>query len=177
MIFMSIDTHSLTLHLYPSQVLMECAKEVDPADENVQAVARRMIAIMYEYSGVGLAAPQVGLPWRLFVTRHPKNPDNEEAGMVWMNPVLEVVDDRVEKEEEGCLSLPDIRGDIKRPLGIRISGYDGQGNTVTEESSDFIARIWQHENDHLDGVLIIDKMSMMDRIVNRKLIRDLERHQ
>jgi peptide deformylase len=154
---------------------MERAGDVDPADETVQAVARRMIEIMFEHRGVGLAAPQVGLPWRIFVTRHPNNPDNEESGLVWMNPVLDVIDGSVESEEEGCLSLPEIRGEIKRPLAIRISGHDVNGKPISAESDELIARIWQHENDHLDGVLIIDKMSAMDRLVNRKLIRDLER--
>lgn len=154
---------------------MERAQEVDPTDETVQAVARRMIEIMFEHRGVGLAAPQVGLPWRIFVTRHPNNPDNEESGLVWMNPVLDVIDGSVESEEEGCLSLPEIRGEIKRPLAIRISGHDVNGKPISAESDELIARIWQHENDHLDGVLIIDKMSAMDRLVNRKLIRDLER--
>ena len=154
---------------------MERAQEVDPTDETVQAVARRMIEIMFEHRGVGLAAPQVGLPWRIFVTRHPNNPNNEESGLVWMNPVLDVIDGSVESEEEGCLSLPEIRGEIKRPLAIRISGHDVNGKPISAESDELIARIWQHENDHLDGVLIIDKMSAMDRLVNRKLIRDLER--
>jgi peptide deformylase len=154
---------------------MERAQEVDSTDETVQAVARRMIEIMFEHRGVGLAAPQVGLPWRIFVTRHPNNPDNEESGLVWMNPVLDVIDGSVESEEEGCLSLPEIRGEIKRPLAIRISGHDVNGKPISAESDELIARIWQHENDHLDGVLIIDKMSAMDRLVNRKLIRDLER--
>jgi peptide deformylase len=174
MIFMPVGPLSLTLQIYPSNILMERAQEVDPADENVQAVARRMIEMMFENRGVGLAAPQVGLPWRLFVTR---DPEDESIGHAWVNPVIEVIDGTIESEEEGCLSLPEIRCNIKRPLGIRISGYDLQGEHVLTESDEFIARIWQHENDHLDGVLIIHKMSAMDRLVNRKLIRDLERQQ
>lgn len=177
MISMSVDPQSLSLQFYPSPVLMERAKEVDPTDETVQAVARRMIEIMFEHHGVGLAAPQVGLPWRIFVTRHPNNPDNEESGVTWMNPILDVIDGTVECEEEGCLSLPEIRGDIRRPQAIYISGHDERGEPISAESDDLIARIWQHENDHLDGVLIIDKMSAMDRLVNRKLLRDLERQQ
>ena len=174
---MPVDLHSLTLQVYPASILLERAQEVDPSDENVQAVARRMISLMFEHHGVGLAAPQVGLPWRLFVTRHPKDPDNEESGVAWMNPVLEVLDGTIDTDEEGCLSIPDVRGNIKRPIGIHISGHDVNGNPASTQSEEFIARIWQHENDHLDGVLIIDKMSAMDRLVNRRLIRDLERQQ
>ena len=177
MILMPVDVQTLTLQVYPASILMERTQEVDPTDENVHEVARRMLSMMFEHHGVGLAAPQVGLPWRLFVTRHPNNPDNEESGVAWLNPTLEVIDGTIESDEEGCLSIPNVRGTIKRPLGIRISGHDVQGNPITTESDEFIARIWQHENDHLDGVLIIDKMSAMDRLVNRKLIRDLERQQ
>ena len=172
MIFMSVEPLSLTLHAYPSSILKEVAVEVDPKDENVQAVAKRMIELMFEHRGVGLAAPQVGLPWRLFVTR---DEEDESVANVWINPTLEVTEPTVESDEEGCLSLPEIRGQIKRPIGIKITGFDGDGDERSVESCEFMARVWQHENDHLDGILIIDKMSTMDRLVNRKLIRDLER--
>ena len=147
-------------------------EEVDPSDPTVQAVARKMVEIMLEFNGVGLAAPQVGLAWRLFVTR---DPDNEEGGIAWINPVIDLLCDEVESDEEGCLSLPEIRGDIRRSINIRISGHDIDGNNSSQESDGFMARVWQHENDHLDGILIIDKMSKMDKLVNRRLIRNLER--
>ncbi|MCH2146604.1 MAG: peptide deformylase [Phycisphaerales bacterium] len=169
---MTIDVGTLSIVYYPNDILRQKACEVDPNDANVQEVAQRMIELMFENKGVGLAAPQVGLPWRIFVTQ---DLDNEGEGIVWMNPELETIDDTPELEEEGCLSLPDIRADIRRPIGVRISGFDGMGQPHLSESSDFIARVWQHENDHLDGVLIIDKMSAMDRLVNRKLIKHLER--
>ncbi len=147
-------------------------EEVDPSDPTVQAVARKMVEIMLEFNGVGLAAPQVGLAWRLFVTR---DPDNEDGGIAWINPVIDLLCDEVESDEEGCLSLPEIRGDIRRSINIRISGHDIDGNHSSQESDGFMARVWQHENDHLDGILIIDKMSKMDKLVNRRLIRNLER--
>ncbi len=147
-------------------------EEVDPSDPTVQAVARKMVEIMLEFNGVGLAAPQVGLAWRLFVTR---DPDNEGGGIAWINPVIDLLCDEVESDEEGCLSLPEIRGDIRRSINIRISGHDIDGNHSSQESDGFMARVWQHENDHLDGILIIDKMSKMDKLVNRRLIRNLER--
>jgi peptide deformylase len=172
MFYMTVDPNSLILSIHPDPILRRIGEEVDPKDENVQAVAKRMIEIMFEHSGIGLAAPQVGLPWRVFVTR---NPEDEECAVVWINPELEVLSEEIESEEEGCLSLPEIRGDIRRPNAIRITGHDIQGNKVSAESGDFIARVWQHENDHLDGILIIDKMSTMDKLVNRKLIRNLER--
>ena len=169
---MNVDPLSLDLILYPSEVLQKKAKPVDPADPNTQAVARRMIEIMVEHEGVGLAAPQVGLDWRIFVTR---DPEDAQAAFVWMNPTLEVVNAEVELAEEGCLSLPDINGHIRRPIGIKITGWNASGEPTELTSEEFIARVWQHENDHLDGVLIIDKMPAMDRLVNRRAIRNLER--
>ena len=169
---MSVDPISISLTYYPDQILREKAIEVDVTDQNVHKVATRMIEMMFEHEGVGLAAPQVGLPWRLFVTRDPENEDN---GVVWLNPTLHIICDEIEAEEEGCLSIPDIRCYIKRPIGIRISGWDATGKPIEMESDQFIARIWQHENDHLDGILILDKMNAMDRIVNRRQIKYLER--
>jgi len=177
MILMSVDPQSLTLAIYPAKILVERANDVDPADPKVQAVAQRMIEMMFEHNGVGLAATQVGLPWRIFVTRNQNDESDSVNGVAWINPVLEVIDKAIDIEEEGCLSLPKVHGNIRRPIAVRISGHDAQGNPVADESSEFIARIWQHENDHLDGVLIIDKMSAMDRLVNRKVLRNLERQQ
>ncbi|MBT4530731.1 MAG: peptide deformylase [Phycisphaerae bacterium] len=169
---MPVDPNTLTLAIYPAPILKIRAEEVDITDPNVHAVAQRMIEMMFEYQGVGLAAPQVGLSWRIFVTR---NPEDEDAGIAWINPRLEIIDKTLEIDEEGCLSLPEIRGDIRRSVGIKISGWDMNGNHAEMVSDAFIARVWQHENDHLDGVLILDKMSALDRLVNRRQIKSLER--
>ena len=169
---MTVDPHTLALILHPAEVLRGKASEVDPSDPNVQAVAKRMISLMVEHEGAGLAAPQVGLSWRLFVTR---NPEDADEALVWVNPTLEIVNGEVESNEEGCLSLPEIRGNVRRPVGIKITGWNALGEPAEMTSEEFIARVWQHENDHLDGILIIDKMSAMDRLVNRRAIRELER--
>jgi peptide deformylase len=169
---MSVDPQSLSLVLHPAAVLKDVAKTVDPTDENVRAVAQRMIQIMREYRGAGLAAPQVGISWRLFVTH---DPDDPERAFAWINPTLETVGDEVAIEDEGCLSIPEVRGNIRRHVSIRITGFDMTGNPAEKTSDEMIARVWQHENDHLDGVLIIDKMTAMDRLINRRRIRDLER--
>ncbi len=174
---MSVDPQTLALQIYPAPILLKCAQDVDPSDPNVRAVALRMMELMFEHHGVGLAAPQIGLSWRLFVTRNPSGQEDEENAVVWINPKLEVICDDLEIDEEGCLSLPDIRADIRRPAGIRISGFDLDGEPQELSSNDFIARVWQHENDHLDGILILDKMNTMGRLVNRRLIRNLERAQ
>ena len=169
---MSVDPKSLELVHYPDPILVKLAQEVEPTDETVLAVAKRMVEIMITNNGVGLAAPQVGIPWRLFVTR---DPENEESTVAWINPKLEVTNEQLVSDEEGCLSLPEIRGDVRRPIGIQITGYGVDGKPIKAQSDTFISRVWQHENDHLDGILIIDKMSTMDKLVNRRLIRNLER--
>ena len=104
-----------------------------------------------------------------------RDPENEDGGIAWINPRLEVTNKEIVSDEEGCLSLPEVRGDVRRPAGIQISGHGIDGQPITTQSDDFIARVWQHENDHLDGILITDKMSTMDKLVNRRLIRTLER--
>ena len=197
---MPVDPLALSLVLHPSSVLRQRAETVDVEDPLVNEVARRMIEIMYQYNGAGLAAPQVGLAWRLFVTRPsqqvidehehsrsnkhtpktdttpiPPNTEGENEGVVWINPSLEVVGDQYDIDEEGCLSLPEIRGRIRRSVEVKISGYDIKGTFAEMTSDQFIARVWQHEIDHLDGILIIDKMSAMDRLVCRRQIRELER--
>ena len=169
---MTVDPNSLALVLHPDPILRKKTEIIEPTDETVLAVANQMVEIMHAQNGVGLAAPQVGLPWRLFVTR---DPENDEAAVAWINPILEVTNEEVISEEEGCLSLPEIRGEVRRPIGIQISGHGLDGKHNTAQSDSFIARIWQHENDHLDGILIIDKMSTMGKLVNRRLLRNLER--
>lgn len=166
------DPAELKILMYPEPGLRATTHPVDPADPHVQAIAARMIEIMFESEGAGLAAPQVGLPWRLFVT---VNPDIEDAGLAWINPSL-MFDEMTPLEEdvEGCLSLPGITVDVERPILVRIEAHDISGKLVRSED-ERLARVIQHEFDHLEGVLIIDKMSTMERIRNRKAIKLLKR--
>ncbi|MBG84928.1 MAG: peptide deformylase [Phycisphaerae bacterium] len=169
---MDPDPSALDIVIHPAQILRQAAKPVEAVDDAVRAVIERMIDLMEEYEGIGLAAPQVGLPWRLFITR---DPDEAKRAVVWINPELEVLEPDAEAAEEGCLSLPGVVVHVNRPLSIRIKGLDENGQPAQAISSEHIARVWQHENDHLDGVLIIDRMSSMDRIRNRRALRDMER--
>ena len=166
------DPSQLRILHHPHPVLRQRAEAIAAVDDQVRALARRMLVLMAEAEGIGLAAPQVGLPWRMFVTRDPLG---ETDGIVWINPVLEVVEATPDMDEEGCLSLPGITVRVTRPTGMRIRGLDATGREVEARSNDHMARVWQHETDHLDGRLIIDHMSSMDRIRNRRALRDLER--
>jgi peptide deformylase len=168
---MPLDAASLTIVHYPAEVLRTRAKAVERLDDEVKAVARRMIELMHEAEGAGLAAPQVGLSWRIFVTRG--EPEDSPA-QVYINPELTIADPELDVHEEGCLSLPDIRADIQRPKGITIKALGLDGKPITQTSDAFIARVWQHELDHLNGVLIIDKMTPIDRLATRKALKSLE---
>ena len=168
---MPVDPQRLAIVHYPDPILRTKAKPVPAIDEEVRAVARRMIELMHEADGIGLAAPQVGLPWRMFVTRGLGEDDPE---LVFINPILEVIDREGTVHEEGCLSLPGINVDIRRPKGIRLTAQGLDGKPFTLESAEFPARVWQHEHDHLEGVLIINRMSPMDRLATRRALKDLE---
>jgi peptide deformylase len=138
--------------------------------EQVRAVAARMIELMKEAKGVGLAAPQVGLSWRLFVTDAP----DDGGPQVYVNPDLQLLPGERERHEEGCLSIPGVNVEIERPTAAFLTATDLEGRSVARPATGLTARVWQHEFDHLNGVLIIDKMSPLDRLANRKTLRELE---
>jgi peptide deformylase len=176
------------LHIvhYPEAVLRRKAKRLEAVTDEVRAVAARMIELMYVEEGIGLAAPQVGLSWRLFVAHVPEDAEEPRSATmdppmatlrpeVYINPVINVFEGPPEPLSEGCLSLPDIRGEVLRPPVISMSYVDEHGQAVTRRAGGLLARCWQHELDHLDGVLIIDKMTQMSRLKNRAAVRDLER--
>ena len=170
---MSVNPEQLSIVLYPAASLREPTETVDPTDPAVQAVAARMIEIMHAAEGAGLAAPQVGLNWRLFVTRDPES--SEVGGLAWFNPVLTPLEDAPrESDIEGCLSLPGIEVVVERPGRVRLEAFDISGAPVACDD-ERLARVFQHEFDHLEGVLIIDKMTTMERIRNRKLLKELKR--
>lgn len=159
--------------LFPAEVLRRRAHEVRAFDEELRSLVDDMVRIMREEEGAGLAAPQVGESLRVFVTE--ARPDEGEALGVLVNPVLEAAGSDAELMNEGCLSLPDIRGDIRRPASVTLSWSDLGGVRHQRTDSGMLARIWQHELDHLDGVLIIDRMAPVDRMRARKSLRALER--
>ncbi len=167
---MTIDVAGLEIVQYPDAVLRAVAVPIEMIDETVRAVAARMLELMHEVDGAGLAAPQVGLSWRMFVTRGRE----EHPDLVYVNPRLAGLDGELTVNSEGCLSLPGITLDIRRPSTATVTAEDLDNRTFTLADDDLLARVWQHEHDHINGVLIIDKMTPMDRIANRKLIKELE---
>jgi len=168
---MGIDPGQLKIVYYPDPVLRTAAKPIASVTDEVRQVAHRMIELMHEARGVGLAAPQVGLSWRMFVA----NPTGEEGDdRVYINPTLTQPTRHTDRHEEGCLSIPGVNGQIMRPAGIRIEATGMNGEKIVEESDQLLARIWQHEFDHLEGVLIIDRMTPIDLKASRRGLEALE---
>jgi len=167
----SVDPDKLRIVLYPASVLREKAQEIPEVTDTVRAVAARMFELMLEAQGVGLAAPQVGLSWRMFVVNAT---EEDPEPRVFINPTLSEPSGELEPFDEGCLSLPGIRAEVRRPAGVTITATDLNGEAFTLTSDVFPARVWQHEFDHLEGVMIIDKMRLIDRRANQRALRDLE---
>ncbi|NLX13594.1 MAG: peptide deformylase [Phycisphaerales bacterium] len=155
---------------YPDQRLRTPCAPIEDFDDSVAALSERMLAIMKSGNGVGLAGPQVGVCRRIFVCNPTGRPEDDR---VYINPELHDLVGAVEAEE-GCLSLPEIRAVVHRARKCRIQAVDVNGQPVEQVGQDLIARIWQHEIDHLGGRLIIDRMDATDRIANKKLLAQLE---
>jgi peptide deformylase len=183
---MAVDPGSLHILHYPAPALRQRAREIVQVTDEVRAAAVRMIELMFQADGIGLAAPQVGLAWRLFVAHVPPDERHgrEATGdlltatahpTVYINPVLSGPHGPLEAAEEGCLSLPEITGDVFRPASITITALDLEGCQFTHSGTGLLARCWQHEVDHLDGVLILDRMTQMSRLKARSAVRRLER--
>jgi peptide deformylase len=123
-----------------------------------------MIETMKEYSGVGLAAPQVHESVRIFVAHLDAEGRGEGAPIALVNPEIEVVGDQVVEGWEGCLSIPDIRGKVPRALEIKVRAFDRHGKRIEIAAREFPARVIQHETDHLDGVLFFDRMRSFETL-------------
>lgn len=155
---------------YPDPRLRKQSSPVETFDDALKQLADRMLVLMREAKGVGLAAPQVGHNIRLFVMNASGNPEDDR---VYVNPVLS--DGSGDDEaEEGCLSLPGIHIDVVRAKAMRIQAFDLAQNATDETADGYIARIWQHEVDHLNGVLLLDRMGPVAKMTHRRAIREME---
>lgn len=180
---MSLDPAKLRIEIYPTEVLRTKADEIE-VNEKTRAVAGRMVDLMKGAEGIGLAAPQVGLTWRLFVAHVPVQDEDAVEGEIpstttvpqaFFNPEITETSGALEPYDEGCLSLPGITGEVRRPETVTMRAVDIEGNLIELRATGLLARCWQHEIDHLDGVLILDRMSQMSRLKNRSRIRAMER--
>lgn len=146
-------------------VLREKCKAIDPAKirtPEVQGLIRDMLETMVDYNGVGLAAPQVYVPVRLCIAGGDADEQGQPHLRVLINPEITVLDaERREGMYEGCLSIPGLRGYVERPAHIRVKAYDETGQLGEFELEGYPAIVMQHECDHLDGVLYVDRMQDM----------------
>jgi len=148
-------------------VLRAKARAIDRTElrsPTLQQFIDDMVDTMYEYSGVGLAAPQVHEAVRVFVAMLDADGRGEGDATVLVNPEILVVGDQTLEGWEGCLSIPDVRGRVPRAQHVKISALDRTGKRFELDLTDFPARVVQHENDHLDGVLFFDRMRSLESL-------------
>ncbi|MCP3938284.1 MAG: peptide deformylase [Actinomycetia bacterium] len=156
---------SYEIRVFGDPVLRTVAAHIDEIDGRIAQIATNMVVPMYEAEGLGLAAPQVGIQKRLFVYdmgEGPKtlvNPEIDESDGEWM-------------WNEGCLSVPWLSFDIVRPKTVHLIGRDLDGNEVSIEADELLARLFQHELDHLDGVLLLDHLDKKTRKGALRILRE-----
>ncbi|RLS38949.1 MAG: peptide deformylase [Planctomycetota bacterium] len=143
--------------LFPHPALRFPSVEVQRIDDALRSAVQKMFALMYESKGVGLAANQVGLPFRFFVVNPSGDPEKKEEEEVFINPIISSRRG-MEFHEEGCLSLPKIYSDVERPLEITIDAFDLNGQSRKRKIKGFLARVIQHEYDHIEGFLFTDRI-------------------
>ncbi len=163
----------MELLYYPDPRLREPARPVEALDEDLLAALPRMFEIMYRSRGIGLAGPQVGLGRRIVVANLVSDPEKGDGERVYVNP--EILERSGEKrEEEGCLSLPGVYPVILRAERVVVRYRDLEGNEVRREAQGLEAKLFQHEVDHLDGILLVDKMTAADKKQWAPLLKELE---
>ncbi|WP_165219155.1 peptide deformylase [Aquisphaera insulae] len=158
---------------YPHPVLRYTSRPLTEIDDSLRGIVREMFDLMYEARGVGLAANQVGLPFRLFVLNVTADPEQKDKELVFINPEIIKRHSSIE-DEEGCLSLPGIHGDVRRARKIKLQAYDLRGELVTHDAEDLFSRAAQHEIDHLDGKLFIDHLSLLAKHGIKDKLREFE---
>lgn len=167
---MKPDFKDLRIIHYPDPRLRKVSERVTEFDGELKALVARMLTLLEADKGVGLAAPQVGINKRLLIMNPTGQPSDTR---VLVNPAIHDPHGSAEAEE-GCLSLPGINVQVRRAQRCRITAQDLDGRPIEQVLEDLPARICQHETDHLNGVLIIDRMGPTDRIATRRTLKALE---
>jgi len=160
----------LKIELLGSEVLRRRADEIGEVGDDLRRLVRDMFETMYHAEGIGLAGPQVGVARRVIVV------DVREEGtapFALVNPRLVESSRDLDKAEEGCLSIPGVSGVVQRPASVVVEGLDERGEPLRIEAEGLLARCLQHEIDHLDGVLFVDRVSPLKRNMILKKYRSL----
>jgi peptide deformylase len=160
---------------YPYPTLSRVSKPLKRVDTGLVKLVREMFELMYakEHRGVGLAANQVDLPYRFFIVNLSADPDLKDEEYVFINPVLSHAKGS-EEQEEGCLSLPGLFAPVRRPQRITVNAFNLRGQEVCYDLDDLFSRVVQHETDHLDGTLFIDRLSPTAQLAVRETLQGFE---
>lgn len=165
-----IDIDKCRITHYPAPVLAGPAKPVEKIDENIRRLVEKMTDIMLENKGIGLAAPQAGVPLRLFIISLGGTRENVR---VYINPSITPSGD-FDTIEEGCLSVPGVHTRIRRYKKCTVTATDLNGKEFTEEAEGLYARALQHEFDHIEGTTIVNRMGQVAKIAHRRQLKKLE---
>jgi peptide deformylase len=159
---------------YPDPILSKRGDPVTAFDAKLKTLVEEMFESMYAAQGIGLAAPQIGISQRLTVidVSFKKNP---EERIVLINPEI-IEREGKQFEEEGCLSLPEIREKVRRAARVKVRAQDTEGKWFETEGEELLARAFQHEIDHLDGILFIDHLSRLKRDLVKSKIRKMQKN-
>ncbi len=164
-----LDIEKCQITYYPSEVLSKPAKPIEQIDDSICQLVEKMTDIMMENKGIGLAGPQAGMPLRIFII----SLDASRKGVkVYINPTV-TTSGEFDSMEEGCLSVPGVYMKVRRYEKCTVTATDLQGNEFTDEADGLYARALQHENDHIEGRTIVNRMGPATRIVNRRHLKKL----
>jgi peptide deformylase len=164
-----IDVEKCKITHYPAAVLRTKAAPVEKIDDTIRRLVEKMTDIMFENKGMGLAAPQAGVSLRLFIITLTGTRDTVRA---YVNPTV-TGHGELETKEEGCLSVPGIWAKIRRYKQATVTATDLDGNPFTEEAEELYARCLQHEYDHIEGTVIVNRMSQTAKIASRRQLKKL----
>jgi peptide deformylase len=159
---------------YPHPSLRHPGRPLTAIDKKVRLLVGEMLDLMYEAKGLGLAAPQVCLPFQVLVINHTADPNQRDHQGIFINPVILERHGSVEGEE-GCLSFPGLYGKVRRAKTVTVRAYDLQGRSFDVTATELQGRVLQHEIDHLQGSLFIDKMGSVAKMSARGAIQEFER--
>ena len=159
---------------YPDPTLAKISEPVAEINDDIRALAQDLLDTLTTVGGVGIAAPQIGVLKRVViidVSQEKNDPDLPQEFRVFVNPVITVLDPKGHEENEGCLSVPELRAKVKRPRRVALDALDLDGNPVHIEGEGYYGACMQHETDHLDGKLFIDHISYLKRSLYDKKMR------
>lgn len=163
---------------YPDPLLAKVSEPVAEINDDIRALAKDMLDTLVTVGGVGIAAPQIGVLKRVViidVSQEKNDPDLPQEFKVFINPVITVLDPKGHEENEGCLSVPELRAKVKRPRRVALDALDLDGNPVHIEGEGYYGACMQHETDHLDGKLFIDYLSYLKRSLYDKKMKKVRR--